>query len=218
LYGYIDMSEQYPIKLTFSPEKWRLFAARRDDPAFHRFAEKIWERDDYTCIYCGFHAYQYQEVINIDGNYRKASLDNAVTACCLCAQCFFLDAVGKNDYGGGFLIHMPSLSQNEINGLCHVLFCSMYNASDYRDQSQMIYRDLKLRSQIVERELGEGMSDPARLAQVMIEGEHLIDSPQDKQDKLLKDLRLLPSVTKFSQQIETWSMAAREELAEYSAA
>lgn len=204
------------IVFGYSPEKWRIFAARRQDPSFQDFALKVWDRDNYTCYYCGFQAKEYQEVINLDGNYRKTNMANAVTCCCLCAQCFFLHAVGKNDYGGGFLIHLPDMSQNELNGLCHVLFCTMINATEYKDQSQMIYRDLKLRSQIVEKRLGEGMSDPAKLAQSFLESEQAFDNAQQKQSRLLDNIRLLPSVTKFSDQIETWARSARDELANYS--
>lgn len=205
----------YSIAFEYDPEKWRLFVGRKKDPAFQQFAQKVWERDRYTCQFCGFQAHHYQEVINLDGNYRKATLSNAVTACCLCAQCFFLDAVGKDEYGGGYLIHLPQMSQNDLNGLCHVLFCAMVNATDYREQAQVIYRDLKLRSQIVEKRLGQGMSDPAKFAQSVIEG-NIED--EEKIQTLLKDLRLLPSVTKFSEQIETWARAAREELESYAEA
>ncbi len=202
------------ISLKINPEGWRLFAARKDDPKFQKFAEKIWERDNYTCQFCGFQAHEFQEVINLDGNYKRATMDNAVTSCCLCSQCFFLDSVGKSDYGGGYLIHLPQMSQVELNGLCHVLFCAMVNATEYRERAQSIYRDLKLRSQAVEKKLGKGMNNPANLARVIIEARN--NEKNSDPSKLLEQMRLLPSVTKFSVQIETWTRSAREELTEYS--
>src|ERR1700730_2887415 len=113
----------YPVELKVQPGAWRLFVTRKEDPAFRKFSEKVFKRDNYTCQYCGFQAKEFQEVVNIDQNYRNNKLTNLVTACCFCAQCFFLDAVGVS-YGGGTLIYMPEISQTELNSFCHILFCA----------------------------------------------------------------------------------------------
>lgn len=198
------------ITLTTSEGNWRWFIARKTDAGFQRFSERIWARDSYTCQFCGFQAKQYQEVVNLDGNYRNNKLSNMVTACVFCTQCFFLESVGKNDYGGGILIYFPELSQTDLNGLCHVLFCAIANATNYHSDAQAVYRSLKMRSKIVEEKLGEGMSNPALVGQM------LIDSQIKERSKLissiLQNLRLLPSRTKFSKQIETWAHAALEEM------
>lgn len=186
---------------------WRLFAARKTDPAFLKFSERVWERDNYTCQFCGFQARLYQEVVNLDADYRNNKLDNLVTACCFCTQCLFLEAVGKNDYGGGNIIYLPEIEQASLNGLCHVLFCAIANATNYRADAQAIYRSLKMRTQPVEDQIGEGMSNPSLLGQLLIES----NTPPEN---LLKDLRLLPSRTKFNQQIEDWAAAALKELAQ----
>lgn len=205
------MASLHQINLTAVPDAWRLFSLRKADPAFQNFERKIFERDQYTCQFCGFQAVQFQEVINLDQNYRNNKLPNLVTACCFCSQCFFLEAVGKDDYGGGTLIYLPEVSQGDLNGFCHVIFCAMTNATNYRTDAQNIYRSLKLRSQIVEKQVGEGMSDPALL------GRLLIDTPDKDRvaigESILKPLRLLPSHSKFSKQIEAWAKAALEELA-----
>lgn len=205
------MASLYPIKLTSVPNAWRLFSIRKNDPAFKKYSQQIFDRDHYVCQFCGFQAMQYQEVINLDHNYLNNKLPNLVTACCFCAQCFFLEAVGKDDYGGGSLIYLPEISQNDLNGFCHVLFCAMANATNYRTDAQNIYRSLKMRTQLVEKQIGEGMSDPALL------GRLIIDTPDKDRvaisETILKPLRLLPSQTKFSKQIETWARAALEELA-----
>lgn len=198
------------LTLTINPEGWRLYTLRKADTAFRKFSEKVWQRDGYTCQFCGFQAKEHQEVINENGNYRNNKLSNLLTACCFCAQCLFLESVGRNENGGGTLIYFTDLTQNELNGLCHVLFCAITNATSYCDDAQNIYRSLKLRSQIVEKELGENLSDPATFGQMLIDSQ--IKEKQKKQQHIFNKLRLLPSRSKFSEQIETWAKAAIQEM------
>jgi intracellular multiplication protein IcmJ len=198
------------ITLTAKPGVWRLFAARKVDPGFQNFALRIWKRDAYTCQFCGFQAKEFQEVINLDGNYRHNTMDNMVTACCFCAQCFFLESVGKMDTGGGVLIYLPDIDQGELNGLCHVLFCAMANAINYRTDAQNIYRQLKSYSKIVEEKLGEKLSNPALLGQALIDA-HL-GNKEFIHQSVLSQLRLLPSRSGFAEQINAWAQAALREM------
>jgi intracellular multiplication protein IcmJ len=198
------------IKLAALPDAWRLFSMRKTDKGFKRFAERIFVRDQNTCQFCGFQAVQYQEVINLDMNYRNNKSSNLVTACCFCAQCFFLEAVGRDDYGGGILIYMPEITQGGLSGLCHVLFCAMFNSNNYRNDAQSIYRSLKLRAQIVDKRLGEGMSDPALFGRMLLEASSKERSKVE--ENILGNIRLLPSYTKFGKQVEDWAKAALEEL------
>lgn len=203
---------KHTITLTAKPGQWRLYAARKNDPAFHDFALRVWERDAYTCQFCGFQAQTFQEVINLDGNYRHNTMDNMMTACCFCAQCFFLEAVGKMDYGGGLLIYLPDIEQTELNGLCHVLFCAMANAMNYRKDAQTIYRNFKSYSKIVEEKLGEKLSNPALLGQALIDSH--IENREFIDQTILSQLRLLPSRSGFSEQINTWAQAALQNMSE----
>ncbi|HLF66772.1 MAG TPA: type IVB secretion system protein IcmJDotN [Gammaproteobacteria bacterium] len=201
-----------PLKLSATPGSWALFSARRSDKAFERFRQKILERDQNTCQYCGFQANEFQEIVNLDGDYRNNKMDNMVIACCFCTQCHFLEAVGRNQYGGGTLIYLPDMTQEELDGLCHVLFCAIANATAYRDDAQAIYRNLKLRSQELEQHLGEGMSNPALLGQMMIDAQ--LDNRKSIEATVLDKIRLLPSRSRFAEQIDAWAKAALEELAE----
>jgi intracellular multiplication protein IcmJ len=199
-----------PLKLSATPGAWRIFMSRKAAKAFRPIAQQVLARDQHICQYCGFQAQEYQEIVNQDGNFRNNKLSNLVTACCFCAQCFFLEAVGKNDYGGGTLIYLPEVAQTSLNGLCHVLFCAMTNATNYRAEAESIYRSLKLRSQTVEEQVGEGMSNPAVLGQVVIDTQ----GPQRTVEAatLLQPLRLLPSYALFQKQVEKWAAAAFDEL------
>ncbi len=198
-----------PIVLTAQPGKWRMFAARKSDPGFRAFAEKVLTRDHHTCQYCGFQAHEFQEIVNLDQNYTHNKLSNFITACPFCAQCFFLESVGVGDYGGGSLVYLPEIGQGELNSFCHVLFCAITNDTGYKATAQSIYRNFKFRAQVIEEKFGEGTSSP------VVFGQLLIDSQLENSETssaILKDIRLLPSRVKFKKQIEHWASTALEEL------
>jgi intracellular multiplication protein IcmJ len=199
----------YELRLAVNLVGWRTFVRRKRDPAFLPVSQRVFERDAYTCQYCGFQARSYQEVVNIDGRYTNNQFNNLITACCFCSQCLFLQTVGLDEMGGGQLVYLPEMSQADLNSFCHVLFCAIGNNTSYQDSAQAIYRSFKFRSQLIENKLGSGTSHPAVMGQVLIE--HQGRSPERKMN-ILKDLRLLPSYTKFNVQLEAWAAAALEEL------
>ncbi|MBX3708600.1 MAG: type IVB secretion system protein IcmJDotN [Gammaproteobacteria bacterium] len=188
---------------------WRAFVRRKEDKGFLPAQKRVFGRDQYTCQYCGFQAKEYQEVVNLDGNYANNKLSNMITACCFCSQCLFLQSVGIDEMGGGQLIYLPEISQRDLNSFCHVLFCAMENNTGYQDSAQSIYRSLKFRSQIVENKFGSGTSNPAIMGQMIIE--YRTQAPKKKVD-ILKDMRLLPSHVKFKVQLDAWAAAALQEL------
>lgn len=200
----------YELQLAVNLNGWRIFVRRREDKAFLPVAERVFERDNYTCQFCGFQAKQYQEIVNVDGNYTNHKLSNLVTACCFCTQSLFLESVGLDDMGGGQLIFLPEMSQADLNSFCHVLFCAMGNGTGYQDTAQAIYRSLKFRSQPIESKFGSGTSNPATLGQLLMEYQA---AHPGRGTEILKDLRLLPSYTKFKVQLDAWAAAALEELA-----
>ena len=116
-----------------------------------------------------------------------------LTACPRCAQCGFLESVGLGDYGGGSIIYMPEVSQIELNALCHNLFSAMTLCSESENTSKSIYRDLRMRSQWVEKSLGKGMSRPDNLGRLLID----VEENQAFDYSWLDGLRLLPNYIRF---------------------
>jgi intracellular multiplication protein IcmJ len=194
--------------LATNPESFLLFQKRKADTAFEAIRDKVFKRDAYTCQFCGFQAQQYQEIINLDGNYRNNKLGNLATACCFCSQCFFIENVGQRGFGGGKLIYLPELSQVELNSFCHVIFCALTNGAGYSDAAQSIYRDLKFRTQPIEEKFGEGMSKPNVFGQMIAE----CSKEEDELKTVLKQFRLLPTYAKFRKQLDTWAASATQEL------
>ncbi len=200
----------YDLQLAVNLAGWRVFTRRKQDKAFLPVEKRILERDHYTCQFCGFQAKEYQEVVNIDGNYLNNKYSNLATACCFCVQCLFIQAAGMDEMSGGQLIYLPEMSQADLNSFCHVLFCAMDNNTGYQDISQTLFRSFRFRAQTVEQKLGTGMSNPAILGQVLLE--YQAQHPDDKKNEILKELRLLPSNSKFKVQLDAWAAAAVQEL------
>ena len=200
----------YPVVLNASLTNYSAFISRKTNPRFHDMAKRVWERDAYSCQYCGFQAREFQEVVNLDQDYRNNHFDNLVTACCFCTQCFFLESLGEGGYGGGTLVYIHEMSQAEINSLCHVLFCAMVNNTIYKDSAQALYRSLRLRSNCIEEQLGEGMSQPAIFGQMLVD--YTATNTVKQPLKILKNLRVLPSRGRFKKRIERWAKAALEEM------
>lgn len=200
----------HELRLAVNLAGWRIFVRRREDKAFLPIMKRVFDRDYYTCQYCAFQAKEYQEVVNINGDYSNNQLSNLITACCFCSQCLFLDTLNLEEMAGGQLIYVPEMTQADLNSFCHVLFCAMGNGTGYQESAQAIYRSLKFRSQVIENKFGAGTSNPATFGQLLME--YHIQHPETKLD-ILKDLRLLPSYNKFKVQLDAWAAAALEELA-----
>ena len=198
------------LKLHINPENWPLYLKRKSDPAFFKVRDKVFRKDKYTCRFCGFQAREHQDVINLDCNYRNNKLSNMATACCFCAQCFFLEEIGHAGFGGGKLVYIPEMTQVELNAFCHVTFCAITNGTNYRDISQTIYRSLKFRSQPIEDKFGIGASTPRVFAQILLEYEG--EKAQELRNELLNDFKILPSYAKFRKQLESWAASAASEL------
>ena len=193
------------FSLCFSSGSYELFAKRETTDGFESFKQKVFERDQHKCLFCGFRATKHMWVVNRDRNYRNNKMSNMATACPLCKQCFFIEHVNAMG-GGGTLIYLPEMTQADVNGLCHSLFCAIANATVHERTAQDTYNTLKLRSNAVESVYGEGRSDPK------VFGEMVLNTPIEGIEKIsydvLRDLRLLPKLASFKQQIKDWSQDA----------
>lgn len=197
------MQQLHQIELAATTNNWRLFMLRKADSAFLAFQEKIHRRDDFTCQFCGFQSKQGLETINLDGNYLRHKSSNLATACSFCAQCFFLEAVGRSDFGGGVLIYLPEMTQVELNAMCHVLFASMILRLSQSTEAKNIYRSLKLRAQLVEEKVGEGLSNPALFGQMLIDSN--VSEAESFRQVMNQSFRLLPNMSRFANEIVAWS-------------
>lgn len=199
------------LKITANDSNWRLFSLRKSDPRFKSTQDKLLRRDNHTCHYCQFSSKIGLDIVNLDGNYRNNHADNLVAACPLCVQCLFLESIDQAESGGGTLIYLPELSQAQLNALCHVIFATLTMGGEGAQSATSLYRSLRLNNQFVEKELGEGMSNPALLGRLMV------DAAQSDREHIIKLLetkvRLLPNVMKFQSLLRQWLLESVHELA-----
>jgi len=201
----------YSINLTAIPDGWRLFSIRKADKKFLPFKQKILERDNYICRFCGIPTRKHHEIINLDNNYRNNKVQNLVTACRFCSQCYFLDAIGNGEARSGELIYLPELSQKDLNAMCHVLFRAMfYESHRYSTTAWSTYNLFKSRKEIIEKRLGEGMSDASYFGRLLLD---ISDSDRRKvEQNLLPFIRLLPIYEEFIDIIADLSGALGESI------
>jgi len=84
--------------------------------------QKILERDAQTCQCCGFQSKKYQDVHFLDGDTTNLQMNNMVTACIFCHQCFNIDKV--NDMRSGVLIWLPEVEQAELHHIARAIYVS----------------------------------------------------------------------------------------------
>lgn len=200
----------HELSLAIAPQNWIIFSGRKNDKRFTPLKNKVLERDQHTCQYCGFQAMQHQEVVNLDQDYRNNRMSNLITACVFCTQSCFLDVAGLS-YGGGKLVYLPDMTQAELNSFCHVIFCAMMNRTSYLNSAQTVYRNLRLQSQFIEKKFGASTSSPGTFCRLVLNQKQFDD---ERLKEIFKDIRLLPSYAKFKPQLSDWAKAAVEELAE----
>lgn len=188
-------------------ENWKFFWGRRQDARFKAVAQKVFERDQFACQYCGVTAKSHLEVINADGNYRNNKSSNLVTACPFCSQCFFLESIGVGSFGGGSLIYLPEISQPQLNALCHVLFASTESLDSLSAQAETILRDFKFRSIPIEKTFGEGMSEAAKFGAVLLNSQLSLVA----RSHVLRAVRLLPQKSRFEHVVKTWLAESKQE-------
>ena len=202
------MFEQLTVRL--GKEAWQLYQIRSHDERFEPLKQKVLMRDADRCRFCGFASDVHMQVVNLNHNYRQNQMDNLVTACPFCMQVQFIEMIGLSSDTGGTVIYFPEMTQSELNATCHVLFCAIANSGDQAELAQNVYNSLRLRSKYVEQSIGKGLSDPAMLGQM------LIDTPLDHPDYVFEEamanLRILPSIDAFSEQIRDWSQSAMNKL------
>ena len=148
--------------------------------------QRVFERDNHTCHYCGFESKKFQLVHKLADGKKHAGDDGLVTSCIFCHQCFHLDQVP--DMKSGTLIWMPELTQEQIHHLARAIYVARITqgpmAETARKTLEMI---MKRREEAIERIKTD---DPKILSLVM--RDYITRDQYEKRGEKLEGIRLFP--------------------------
>lgn len=167
-------SDLLPIRLSLSAEVLQpkskqgsdgiIAAPHAYDPnADEETRNRIFERDDHTCQYCGYHSKKFQLVHVLDGNPKNTNDKNLKTSCIFCHQCFHIDKVSSMK--SGVLIWMPEIAQADLHHLARAIYVARITQGPMAETArQALEFIMKRREEAIERIKTD---DPAILATVL---------------------------------------------------
>lgn len=171
--------------------------------------DEVWEKDKYSCYFCGFTSKKHQEIHHLNDDHSDNSIENLVTICPLCHQNFHLDSMSNTN--GGKIIWLPEMSQQELNYLCRGIFIAIEEAENAENEqrepvgfakiARMLEESLKERSAVLEQHIQQGSSDPANFATALI---NINEETYEKREEFIRPFKLLHFKTRYSIQTKYW--------------
>lgn len=146
----------------------------------------VFDRDDNTCQCCGFQSNKYQEVHFLDQNPSNLSMDNMVTTCIFCHQCFNLDLTCT--MRSGVLIWLPELSQTDLHHVMRAVYVARISQGPMAEAARSTLDSLMARREEARHRIGT--DDPFVLATVM--KDFLTSRYYADRGSKLEGLRLMP--------------------------
>ncbi len=147
---------------------------------------KIFERDAWTCRYCGFTSKKYQEVHCLNNDKNDHTESNLVTACIFCHQCFNLQDV--NTMRSGVLLWLPEIGQAELHNIARAIYVARISQGPVADAARKAHDILLSRRDEVKKRIST--DNPYILATVL--QDYLSYKQYDMRSKKLAGVRLLP--------------------------
>lgn len=157
-----------------------------DDSALADLRRAVFERDDFTCGWCGFRAKRYQDVRYLNGNALDQRTQNMATICLFCAQCFALEGVSERRSGS--LVWLPEFDQAQLNHLARAIYIARITSGAMADAARMALDALMQRREEAAARLGT--DDTGVLATVL--QDLLEDYEYEVRGAKLDGIRLLP--------------------------
>ena len=148
--------------------------------------QKIFERDNHTCHFCGFKSKKYQEIHHLNFDTSDFSEKNLKTACIFCHQCHNLEKV--SEMKSGALIWMPEISQADLHHVARSIYVARISQGPVADAARKCHDIVMSRREEAKKRLST--DDPYILSTVM--RDYL--GPKSYKDRMakLKGVRLLP--------------------------
>ena len=157
-----------------------------ENPISPETRQKVFERDSYTCRYCGFKSKKYQDVHFINNNYKDQTFDNLATACIFCHQCFNMQRV--NQMKSGVLVWMPEVSQPDLHHIARAIYVARISQGTMAETAKSALDTIMERREVAKDRLST--DDPFILATVM--EDFLTPRHYAARGKKLDGIRLFP--------------------------
>ncbi len=179
------MNDFLPITLSL-PRAVSLDAGLKAYDPPEDLKKKIYERDDYTCRYCGFQSRKYmavQAMNNVPSDHRE---ENLATSCIFCHQCFNLHLVPL--MRSGVLIWLPEIPQARLHHIARAIYIARISQGPAADTARKGLESLLARRAEAKARLGS--DDPYILASVL--RDYLTDKAYGARARKLGGVRLFP--------------------------
>lgn len=156
------------------------------DPLSPELRLKVLSRDEHCCQFCGFQSKKYQDVHFVDGDHSNIQIDNLITACIYCHQCFDLAKVAE--MRSGVLIWLPEIPQTHLNHIARAIYVARISQGSMAATAKAALEILMGRREEIKARLGT--DDPHVLAMVM--EDFLGPRHYAMRDEKLEGVRLFP--------------------------
>jgi intracellular multiplication protein IcmJ len=147
---------------------------------------RVFDRDKNTCVCCGFESAKYQDVIFKNGISTDLRMENMLTACIFCHQCFNLDLV--NTMRSGVLIWLPEMDQAKLHHIARAIYVARISQGPVANAARQALDVLLHRREEARRRLGT--DDPFILATVM--RDYLTNKHYEMRQTKLEGIRIFP--------------------------
>lgn len=174
--------------------------------------QKVFERDAYTCQYCGWQDEQYQEIHHLNHDHEDMRLENLVTSCTMCHRNFHINMLML--HRAAHLIYLPEISQIELNTMLKALFSAQYHSrlnpsnNNYKYAFDLIFENMLLgnRAALATNIFRyKDVSPMAQLAQILIDLQRESPTEYKNRHTWLKDFRLLHTPESMAVQVAHWA-------------
>lgn len=153
-------------------------------------SDKVLERDDGVCQYCGFQSKRHQTVHYVGQDVKKASemkkTDNFVTVCHYCHQCFYLDKAAEMQSAA--IIWLPEIGQAALNHICRAIYIARITQGPIADAARESLDVLLSRKEEAKNRIGT--DDVVQLATIL--QDFMEHKEYKNRSKKLKHIRILP--------------------------
>ncbi|WP_205299909.1 HNH endonuclease [Pantoea sp. Tr-811] len=165
--------------------------------AYSKLRTSVWQRDNYTCRFCGFKSAKYQELHALDGNADNCTKENLITACNLCRQVHHLGACAMNDTG--FFVAVQELTQTEINHIARCIYvCERLEDVAANEKLTSLLAAFKFRGNDTLKEVfGGEVITVLGVAETLASKTLVSDEEYERRAEWLAPLRLFPTKQAF---------------------